>query len=1002
MQTANETAALRLAQLAMAVLNRTAPPDIASEVADLLVRTLGVDVVHVLDKTADAFEIVAGGQATEPAFDHFLDQASRATEPVLLDPRFRDPSSLRPPGTRAGIGIGIRAGDEISGVIAAYASNPLLFEAEQRQLLKTAAELLGAMAAGNSVGVTSGTEDSELRLESLLKAIAAVVWEADPKTQRFLYVSPGAEQFSGYSVEDWCSDGFWKRFVVAEDQIVFSASRAAAAQSTEQDVEYRVTTADSRRLWIRDVVNVIDTDSTTRIGGFMVDVTELRKSRLRDNAQQAVSRVLASATSMDDAIPDLLRGMAQSLDWSVAGLWTPDDERTLVCTNTWYSADPDLREFVDASRKMRLALGEGLPGRVWESGELIWLPDVTRAASFPRAKVARAAGITTGIAFPIISGRVTVGVIELFAKLRHDRDEALIETLASVGTQIGQFIQRRAADSQLLFQKTLLEFEGEATLDGIAIISPEDIVLHHNRRFTDIWGEGISLQASFSNYTDAAMFPKAADAAALRVLMDDLRSDPSLEVRREIELVDGRILDCFATPVTSQTGVRFGRAWYFRDVTTERQTERALRENQDRLSFLARAGSMLAGTLDFEATLDNVARLSAHHLGDWAIVDLADRDGKLSRAAAAHSDPAMNDELMHFTTAFPVGSGMQFGPAHVAETGQPQLMRELTDDMLAAIATSDAHLESLERLSIKSVMCLPLIARGRTLGVLTIVSTRPDRRFNESDLGLARDLALRAGLAVDNARLYQDRARVARTLQQSLLPPESPSIPALDVAARFHPAGDGHEIGGDFYDVFQTAPDCWAITLGDVVGKGTEAAAMTALARYTLRAAAMTPGKPSETLAMLNGALVRQGAADKYCTAVYGHVQPKNGAAHVTLSCGGHPSPFLIRADGTVDRVTCMGTLLGLFDDIDLVDVDVELQPGESMVFYTDGVTEGRGPTVPFGEGMLRSLLEWSSHLGASDLASQIERKVLDYQQGWASDDIAILVIRVPIPGEVV
>src|SRR5205814_4021444 len=184
----------------------------------------------------------------------------------------------------------------------------------------------------------------------------------------------------------------------------------------------------------------------------------------------------------------------------------------------------------------------------------------------------------------------------------------------------------------------------------------------------------------------------------------------------------------------------------------------------------------------------------------------------------------------------------------------------------------------------------------------TMVSGQPTRRYGTHDLEVAEDLARRAGLAADNARLYSERSRVARTLQESLLPPVLPEIPGVELAARYLAAGEGNEVGGDFYDAFDVGYGTWAVVVGDVCGKGADAAAIAGLARHTVRAAALKERRPSRMLSILNDAIF--GDADvgdaRFCTVCAALVRPNRSGARMTLALGGHPPPWIVRADGRV------------------------------------------------------------------------------------------------------
>ena len=301
----------------------------------------------------------------------------------------------------------------------------------------------------------------------------------------------------------------------------------------------------------------------------------------------------------------------------------------------------------------------------------------------------------------------------------------------------------------------------------------------------------------------------------------------------------------------------------------------------------------------------------------------------------------------------------------------------------------------LETLGVRSLMIVPMSTGGRRLGTIAFALSDSARRYDRADLSVAEELARRAAVAIDNARLYRERSYIARTLQESLLPPELPEVAGAEVAARFHPAGEAVEVGGDFYDVFDTSHG-WSVVMGDVCGKGADAAAVTALARYTLRTLGIQETSPAEVLRKLNEALLRQRPDRRFCTVAYASLQVNGGgSAEVCLSSGGHPLPLVLRADGTVEAVGEPGTLLGVLAEVSLTDTAVRLQRGDVMVLYTDGVTEARGPRGMFGSDALASVLASCAGLDAKSVAARIESAVLEIQEGHPRDDIAILAVRI-------
>jgi sigma-B regulation protein RsbU (phosphoserine phosphatase) len=235
---------------------------------------------------------------------------------------------------------------------------------------------------------------------------------------------------------------------------------------------------------------------------------------------------------------------------------------------------------------------------------------------------------------------------------------------------------------------------------------------------------------------------------------------------------------------------------------------------------------------------------------------------------------------------------------------------------------------------------------------------------------------------------------LARTLQQTLIPPAPPHIPLLELDAAYRPAGSGQEVGGDFYDIFQIGDGDWVVAIGDVRGKGVGAAVVTALARHTIRAATVSHPQPSQALTILNEVMLRQDD-DRFATVGLLRLRHRGGRWTVTVASGGHPLPYLIGRDGTATVLGRPGSLLGVLTDPAFHDITVALRPGQSLVLYTDGITEGRRGTEFFGENRLEAAL--SRHSGsAASLTQGVLTEVLDFQAGDPRDDIAMVAVCVP------
>jgi phosphoserine phosphatase RsbU/P len=293
-----------------------------------------------------------------------------------------------------------------------------------------------------------------------------------------------------------------------------------------------------------------------------------------------------------------------------------------------------------------------------------------------------------------------------------------------------------------------------------------------------------------------------------------------------------------------------------------------------------------------------------------------------------------------------------------------------------------------------------LTARGNVLGTLC-VGRHADRMHGADDIAVIEDVARRASLAIDNARAHAERTQIAQDLQRALLPPALPVAPGLEFGAEYVPASTGSEVGGDFYDVVQIHRNRWLVSIGDVCGKGTQAAAVTGVVRDVVRALARDNRSLPRMLQTLNRTLLGQHDFDRYCTvatALVTRADPADGDAplDVQLCLAGHDRPILVHPDGTTLPVGECGTAVGLLENIDVAEVRVSLQPGEVLVFFTDGVTERRRGREQYGVRRLRRELRSLVGHPAQVVASRVRSSVLAFSPDPPRDDIAVLVLRNP------
>jgi PAS domain S-box-containing protein len=412
-------------------------------------------------------------------------------------------------------------------------------------------------------------------------------------------------------------------------------------------------------------------------------------------------------------------------------------------------------------------------------------------------------------------------------------------------------------------------------------------------------------------------------------------------------------------------------------------------------SFMAEASRVLASSMDYSETLLRVARLAVPQIADWCAVDVVNDRGEIELVAAHHIDPDKLAAAERIDRRHRPTLDDAIGVAEVIRSGHAQMFTDIQPDALAAYARDDEHLELLSEIGARAVIIVPMAGAAKTIGAITLVSSDSIRSFTEADLALAVRLGRRAGTAVENARLYTERTRIAHVLQRALLPESLPEVPGVEVQSLYSAAGELNEVGGDFYDVFDYDDARAMLVIGDVCGKGPRAAGVTALARHTLRAAAIGGQSPTDMLGTLHQALLRQPPGADLCTVCLIMLAREAQGARLTVALAGHPPPLLIRADGEVERVGRSGTVLGVIDPVSIDEHEITLGAGETLLMYTDGVIEAGRPDNLLGEDGLLELCAAAPGLSLESFLEHIERAALTRAQGALRDDIALLGLRI-------
>ncbi len=550
----------------------------------------------------------------------------------------------------------------------------------------------------------------------------------------------------------------------------------------------------------------------------------------------------------------------------------------------------------------------------------------------------------------------------LFAELRgtERRLEAVLENL-------GEAVTVQRPDGTLVFAN-----QAAAALLGAA--TPEELVATPVAEILDRY---ILLDEDGRRFS-AQRFPRL-QAAAGRV------PEPTLVRRITKAGGEERWLLTKSSPLDDENDRRLV-VNVIEDVTEERRAARQQR-------FLSVASKLVSSSLDMEATFAKVAWAVVPEIADWCCVDVRDERGALRRRALA-ADDDRRDVLDRVLAALPLREGEPASLAEVVRTGATVHVPRVAEDELEVWTRGDPEaLAALRASETRSLVVVPMTAGDRVLGIVTLATAQSGRVLGPSEVALAEELGRRAGIAVANAQVHAARSHIATTLQRSLLPPRLPLVPGLTIAARFRAAGEATDVGGDFYDVFGVG-DAWVVVIGDVTGKGPTAAATTSLARFTMRTAAMYERSPAAVLRRLNAALAVDPDRRQLCTAVCARIEHgPEGAIGVVVACGGHPPPYLL-ADGRVEPIGGSGPLLGAFDDGVWGERRVPLARGQSLVLYTDGVTDARGAAGRFGAHRLAAVLTEAHALDADEVATRVDAALEAFEADEQRDDVALLVLQ--------
>jgi PAS domain S-box-containing protein len=560
---------------------------------------------------------------------------------------------------------------------------------------------------------------------------------------------------------------------------------------------------------------------------------------------------------------------------------------------------------------------------------------------------------------------------------RAARETAALEArLRQAETDRAQLVQSEAVKMALLRTEANYRAVGESIPFGIWQTDAAGKLLYVSESFRQLTG------MTLEQLVDGgwlSLVPSEDARSFLQRWEERSGSGDMFEGEYRLHAADGKTYTILSRGVRikDERGVTSGWSGMSLDITDRKRAT-------DAVALLEDVGRQLNLSLDPGAILDRVAIVCAARFADWVAIDIVQDDGSLRTATIKHADPDRLGSLVDLR-AYPRNADDPHGPHAVARTGKSELWTDLPDEMLVRAARDERHLELLRRIGIRSAMVVPLIARERVIGTMTLVDAESGRHYTERDLRVAEVLAVRTALAYQNAQHYARESRVADTLQRASLPSELPQLPGLRINATYLPGASESEIGGDWYDAFLLPDGKIGLTIGDVAGKGLRAAVSMGVVRQALRYATLDGLSPSAALRRVNRHLCLEGTG--MVTAVSATLDLANDK--LVYATAGHPAAYVSSRTGRIDRMTASGLPLGLFAQSTYTEVERQVETGELIVLYTDGLVEN-DRDLEQGERALEAAIGAEAQTTSPNPALSILHRMIS---GTPKDDVAILTI---------
>jgi PAS domain S-box-containing protein len=709
-------------------------------------------------------------------------------------------------------------------------------------------------------------------------------------------------------------------------------------------------------------------------------------------SQRDLAARLIEGDSLDQVAPRFLEIVANLLRWEAGALWeVVDDSTPLRLVTGWSNHDLDARPLWRRSRELSFMKGIGLPGDAWTTGQIALAPNYREYPTpAPRYEVSAELGLEAALAIPVPIGAPenVLAVAEFHTLSFNTQSEELMALLAGFADQLGTFIARRRAEARSVeaerFRQHLAEVV-RGTHDAVMSKDLDGIVTTWNPAASRLYGytaeEAIGRHISF-------LVPPDHKNEEMVILERVKRGERLETYETERIRADGARISVSLTvsPIRSPMRGLIGASVVARDITAEMRRRRAQ-------EFLVAASRLLDSSLDPMETARTIVNTAVPELAELCLIDFRRPDGWYGDSVVAGANAEMAARLERIRRSTPLDPNGEHPVAQVLRLNQPMIWRDLkTPDVAAKVSQNDEHMQLMRDAGYNSAAVVPLVARGRTLGALSFLHAFSNLRYDPDDLEFLSELGERAALALDNARLYRERDRIAKSLQRGLRPPRPADVEGLDISVVFEATGEGIEVGGDLYDVLPTEDGCW-ILIGDVAGKGSTAAGVSVAVRHSVRGLTREIAEPDEVLRRINELLLTGESLNDFATAMLVRLRREGSSGwRLVLASAGHPPAVL--SDGESATLLGGGSVLGAWQEANVERHERALGPNETLVLCTDGWLEA-GPVnshqSPEGFAEITQSL---AGLGLDEMTERLRADAVGRSAGTLRDDLVLLAIR--------